>query len=187
MGQTHEGCDFPFESEALNQGHVENENMAYFNTRSVVSMISGLAAPQKHAEAAAKNTSGQSKSAFETYHAGPWEQRIGYSQAARSGCMLYVSGTVGANAEGKRDDLDSQMKNAYAAMQKTLAQYKTDASHVIMERIYTTDMDALIRSQETRKQFYGEWLPAATWVEVKRLYGAADKIEIEVQVALEPS
>jgi hypothetical protein len=38
MGQTHEGCDFPFESEALNQGHVENENMAYFNTRSVVSI-----------------------------------------------------------------------------------------------------------------------------------------------------
>jgi 2-iminobutanoate/2-iminopropanoate deaminase len=54
-----------------------------------------------------------------------------------------------------------------------------------MERIYTTNMEALIRSQETRKQFYGNWLPAATWVEVKRLYGAADKIEIEMHVALD--
>jgi 2-iminobutanoate/2-iminopropanoate deaminase len=77
------------------------------------------------------------------------------------------------------------MRNAYAAIQKTLTQYKTDPSHVVMERIYTTDIEALIRSQETRKEFYGNWLPAATWVEVKRLYGPADKIEIEVQVALD--
>ena len=144
-----------------------------------------FAATQKHAEPAATNAPKQSKSALETYHAGPWEQRIGYSQAVRSGRMLYISGTVGANSEGKPDDLDGQMKNAYAVIQKTLAQYKTDISHVVMERIYTTDMDALVRSQETRKQFYGNWLPAATWVEVRRLYGPADKIEIEVQVALD--
>jgi 2-iminobutanoate/2-iminopropanoate deaminase len=146
--------------------------------------IPGLAAPQNHAEPAAKNAPKQSKSDFETYHAGPWEQRIGYSQAVRSGRMLYISGTIGANGEGKPDDLDGQMKNAYAAIQKTLARYKTDFSHVVMERIYTTDIEALIRSQETRKQFYGNWLPAATWVEVRRLYAPADKIEIEVQVAL---
>ncbi len=59
------------------------------------------------------------------------------------------------------------------------------SSHVVMERIYTTDMEALIRSQETRKQFYGNCLPAATWVEVRRLYGPADKIEIEAQVAVD--
>jgi enamine deaminase RidA (YjgF/YER057c/UK114 family) len=147
--------------------------------------IPGLAAPQKHAEPAAKNAPKQSKPAFEIYHGGPWEQRIGYSQAVRSGRMIYISGTVGASGEGKPDDLDGQMKNDYAAIQKTLAQYKTDASHVVMERIYTTDIEALIRSQERWKQFYGNWLPAATWVEVRRLYGPADKIEIEVQVALD--
>src|SRR6266852_952231 len=120
-----------------------------------LALIPSLAAPRKQAEPAAKNAPKQSRPAFETYHAGPWEQRIGYSQAVRSGRMLYISGTVGANGEGKPEDLDGQMKNAYAAIQKTLAQYKTDVSHVVMERIYTTDMEALIRSQETRKQFYG--------------------------------
>lgn len=148
-------------------------------------LLPGFAVPQKHTEPDAKNAPKRSKPAFETYHAGPWEQRIGYSQAVRSGRTLYISGTVGANGEGKPDDLDSQMKNAYAAIQKTLTHYKTDFSHVVIERIYTTDMEALIRSQETRKQFYGNWLPAATWVEVRRLYGPADKIEIEVQVALD--
>jgi len=147
--------------------------------------ILGLAAPQKHAEPAATNAQKQSKPAFDIYHAGPWEQRIGYSQAVHAGRTVYISGTVGADKEGKPEDLDGQMKNAYAGIQKTLAQYKTDASHVVMERIYTTDMEALIGSQETRKQFYGGWLPAATWVEVKRLYGSGDKIEIEVEVALD--
>lgn len=144
--------------------------------------LRNLQAPAEHAKIGAPD---QGSTSFDAYHIGPWEQRIGYSQAVRAGHMLYVSGTVGAKADGKPEDLDTQMKNAYAAIQKTLAQYKTDLSHVMMERIYTTDIEALIRSQETRKQFYGTWAPAATWVEVRRLYGAADKIEIEVQVALD--
>jgi len=148
-------------------------------------LFSSLAAPQKPAEPTAKSVPEPSKPDCETYHAGPWEQRIGYSQAVRCGRMLYISGTTGVNAEGKPDDLDGQMKNAYAAIQKTLAYYKTDVSHVVMERIYATDIEALIRSQETRKHFYGDRLPAATWVEVRRLYSAADKIEIELQVALD--
>ena len=125
------------------------------------------------------------KPALDSYHAGPWEQTIGYSQAVRVGHMLYVSGTVGADAKGQPADLDGQMKKAYGGIQKTLAHYNTDVSHVVMERIYTTDIEALIRSQETRKQIYGNSAPAATWVEVKRLYAPADKIEIEVQVALD--
>ena len=150
-----------------------------------LALFSGLAAPQKPAERATKSVPESSKPDFQTYHAGLWEQRIGYSQAVRSGRMLYISGTTGVNGDGKPEDLDGQMKNAYAEIQKTLAYYKTDVSHVVMERIYATDMEALIHSQETRKQFYGDRLPAATWVEVRRLYGAADKIEIEVQVALD--
>ena len=126
-----------------------------------------------------------SNSAMDTYHAGPWEQTIGYSQAVRVGHMLYISGTVGADAKGQPADLDGQMKKAYEGIQKTLAHYNTDFSHVVMERIYTTDIEALIRSQETRKQFYGNSAPAATWVEVRRLYGPGDRIEVEVQVALE--
>jgi enamine deaminase RidA (YjgF/YER057c/UK114 family) len=82
----------------------------------------------------------------------------------------------------QRSDLEGQMKLAYDGIQKTLAHYKTDLSHVVMERIYTTDIEALIRSQETRKKIYGNWAPTATWVEVRRLYGAGDKIEIEVGV-----
>ena len=122
---------------------------------------------------------------MEVFHAGPWEDSIGYAQAIRAGHTLHVSGTVGANAKGQPEDLDGQMKVAYEGIRKTLAHYNTDFSHVVIERIYTMDIEALIRSQETRKKIYGDWAPAATWVEVKRLYSAGDKIEIEVEVALD--
>jgi enamine deaminase RidA (YjgF/YER057c/UK114 family) len=148
-------------------------------------LFCACAVAQTPAQSTADQSSSASKSAFETYHAGPWEQEIGYSQAVRAGHVLYISGTVGADAKVQPEGLDGQMKKAYAGIEKTLAHYHTDFSHVVMERIYTTDIEALIRSQKTRKQFYGDSLPAATWVEVKRLYGAADKIEIEVQVALD--
>src|SRR5215471_13714215 len=42
-------------------------------------LLVGLAAAQKNAS--------PSKSNFDTYHAGPWEQTIGYSQAVRNGNM----------------------------------------------------------------------------------------------------
>lgn len=151
----------------------------------VLFLASTFASAQSSPQSGAINYSTPPKSGFEVYHAGPWEQTIGYSQAVRAGNLLYVSGTVGANAKGEPADLDSQMKKAYEGIQKTLAHYHTDFSHVVMERIYTTDIDTLIRSEATRKQFYGDSAPAATWVEVKRLYSPGDKIEIEVQVILD--
>jgi len=91
--------------ESLNQGVAENEDMARlilvpWLLLAWLAPIPGLAAPQQHAKPAAKSAPKQTKPGFETYHAGPWEQRIGYSQAVRSGRMLYISGTVGANGEG---------------------------------------------------------------------------------------
>jgi enamine deaminase RidA (YjgF/YER057c/UK114 family) len=62
--------------------------------------------------------------------------------------------------------------------------YKAGFSNVVMERIYTTDIEALVKCQETRKRIYGDHLPAATWVEVKRLYMAGAKLEIEVELVM---
>jgi len=128
---------------------------------------------------------GTSKTEPEIYHAGPWEQEIGYSQALRVGNMIYVSGTTGTDENGNPADLESQMKLAYTGIRKTLAQFGADLTNVVVERIYTTDMDALIKAQGTRKTIYGSWLPPATWTEVKRLYEKPAKIEIEVEARID--
>ena len=52
------------------------------------------------------------------------------------------------------------------------------------EKGFPPDMESLIKCQEERKKIYGDWLPAATWVEVKHLYAPEAKLEIEVEVVL---
>ncbi len=136
----------------------------------------------KQTAAAATNTT---KSNTEVYHRGPWEQQIGYSQAIRVGNTVYISGTVGADEKGFPPDLEAQMKLAYKAIKETLAHFGADFSNVVNERIQTTDVEALIKAQETRKAVYGEWLPAATWIEVRRLYSTEAKLEIDLEVRLD--
>ena len=119
------------------------------------------------------------------YHAGPWEQEIGYAQALRVGNTIYISGTTGTDENGNPADLESQMKLAYAGIRKTLAHYGADLKNIVMERIHTTDMEALIKAQETRKAIYAGWFPPATWTEVKRLYEKAAKIEIDVEARID--
>jgi 2-iminobutanoate/2-iminopropanoate deaminase len=116
------------------------------------------------------------------YHLGPWEKEIGYSQAVRVGNRLIISGTIGAAPDAR--DMASQMRNAYAAILKTLQAHGASFSSVVVEHIHTTDIDALIKCQEERKQIYGGRLPAATWVQIERLYLKEALLEIEVEAIL---
>jgi enamine deaminase RidA (YjgF/YER057c/UK114 family) len=138
------------------------------------------AAPPRQPDSAKAGNAG-----YSVYHAGPWEQQIGYAQAIRAGHTIYISGAVGADDKGFPKDLEAQMKLAYASIEKAIDHYGASFSNVVMERIYTTDMDGLIKCQETRKRIYGDWLPAATWVEVRRLYTPEAMIEIEVELVVE--
>jgi len=148
-----------------------------FQDNAVATQSSGATAVKKPAGTAGGST-------LSAYHAGPWEEKIGYAQAVRAGHTLYISGAVGADEKGFPKDMEAQMKLAYAAIEKTLQQYGANFSNVAMERIYTTDMDALIRLQEVRKGIYGKWLPAATWVEIRRLYAPDATVEVEVEAIL---
>jgi enamine deaminase RidA (YjgF/YER057c/UK114 family) len=54
-----------------------------------------------------------------------------------------------------------------------------------MERIYTTDMDALLKVADRRLKHYAPaQLPATTWVEVKRLVDPGFLVAIEAVAEL---
>ena len=103
------------------------------------------------------------------------EQEYGYTQAVRSGSLLYLSGTPGS---GKT--LEEQMAKSYENIKKTLMHYGLDFKNIVKETIYTTDIDALSQVYEKRKSFYGTEFPAATWVQVSRLLMPKAKIEIDI-------
>ncbi len=110
----------------------------------------------------------------EKFNLGPWEDDIGYAQAVRIGNTVHVSGSVGAGA------MPAALKHALDTVQQTLAHYRLDFRHVVKETIYTTDIEALKAAKEIRKAYYGTDFPAATWVQVARLYDPAHVVEIEV-------
>ena len=124
----------------------------------------------------------------ELYHLNKFEEAFGYAQAVRVENTIYISGSVAVDTDGKLigpDDMAQQLKASYENLGRTLKAFKTDFDHVVKETIYTTDMDALLRESKLRFDYYDKQnLPAATWVEVKRLVDPGFLVEIEVTVEL---
>ncbi|WP_162148518.1 RidA family protein [Asticcacaulis sp. AC402] len=109
----------------------------------------------------------------------PWEKEIGYAAAVRHGDTLYVSGVVGQGAT-----MAEQMADCYRKIGEILTAHGLNSRAVVKETIYTRDIEAVKAAIAVRKLFYtGDAYPAATWVQVDRLFNASDDIEIEVQVA----
>jgi enamine deaminase RidA (YjgF/YER057c/UK114 family) len=102
------------------------------------------------------------------------ETDIGYCQAVRAGDTLYISGSVG------QGDMPAAVQHAYATLRKTLEARGLSFQNVVKETVYTTDLDAFIQQKEIRKQLYGKNLPAATWVQVSRLFQPSFVVEIEL-------
>lgn len=98
----------------------------------------------------------------------------GYAQAVRAGNVLYISGTVAlsVNEEG--------VKRVYTSLERTLKQYGLTFQHVVKENLYTTDIEAMKEYNYVRKQFYKGDYPAATWVQINRLYMHEARLEIEL-------
>ena len=109
------------------------------------------------------------------YHANAAvETEIGYCEAIRTRDQLHISGSVGAG------DMPDAMHHAYDTIRKTLSAHGLDFHNVVHENVYATDLDAFIRNKDLRKEYYGSDFPAATWVQVQRLYLPAFVVEVEV-------
>jgi enamine deaminase RidA (YjgF/YER057c/UK114 family) len=102
------------------------------------------------------------------------EVDIGYCQATREGQTLHVSGIAG------QGEMAAAVRSVYERMAKVLEANGYGFADVVKENVYATDLDAFIRNKAIRKEFYKGDLPAATWVQVQRLYVPALVVEVEV-------
>ncbi|NCU04192.1 MAG: RidA family protein [Chitinophagaceae bacterium] len=98
----------------------------------------------------------------------------GYAQTLRVGDVLYISGTVTTELSEKG------VKQVYAGLERSLKQYGLTYQHVVKENLYTTDIEAMKQLNYVRKQFYKGDFPAATWVQIVRLYMSDAKLEVEL-------
>lgn len=103
----------------------------------------------------------------------------GYAQAVVVGNVLYISGTVGMG-----NDMAAQLKSLYAGIERTLKAHGATAQNVVKEVLYTTDIEATKGANSVRKAFYKGDYPAATWVQITRLYMPQALVEVEVTAHL---
>ena len=114
----------------------------------------------------------------------PWEKEYGYAQAVKIGDTIYVSGHVSHDDDGNivgQGDMEAQMRQAYANIQKLLAKYGTTMENIVDEIIFVTDMDAAFAAAVKCRQeiFSGNPVIASTIIQIQRL--AFPELMIEIR------
>lgn len=112
------------------------------------------------------------------------EKAYGYSHAVKIGKDIKISGAVSMDDQGNPTaigDLEQQMKNDYADLEKVLAHYGYTFDDVVAENIYTTDMAKFLEVAGYRNSIYTKQFPTGTWLEVKGLALPEFLIEIELE------
>lgn len=112
------------------------------------------------------------------------EKEYGYSHAVRIGNDLKISGAVSMDDNGvivAPGDMEQQMKNCYSDLEKILQHYGFTFDDVIVENVYTTNMEDFIKVSGFRNSIYKKQFPTGTWLEVKGLAIKGQLIEIDME------
>ncbi len=113
------------------------------------------------------------------------EKAYGYSHAVKIGSSIKISGAVSMDDEGNPTavgDLEQQMKNCYADLEKILDHHGCTFDDVVVENIFTTDMPLFLEKSGYRSEIYTQHFPTGTWVGVAALAIPEFLIEIELEV-----
>jgi 2-iminobutanoate/2-iminopropanoate deaminase len=111
------------------------------------------------------------------------EKRMGFAAAVRYGDMLWISGMVSWDktlTPLHPGDMRRQMTEVYEQLRAFLGRFDCGMDSVVRETVFVTDLDAALAHVDARLTFFDkDALPAATWVEVRRLVSPELLIEVE--------
>jgi 2-iminobutanoate/2-iminopropanoate deaminase len=114
---------------------------------------------------------------------------FGYAHAVQVDKTLYISGQVPLDMELNsvgRGDIALQTDQVYGNLQKVLEGAGGSMTDIVMLNIYCTDLEAFDKhTRHVRKKYFGDYYPATTAVEVKRLYRPEYLIEVEAVAVLD--
>ena len=98
----------------------------------------------------------------------------GYAQVLKVDNILYISGTVA------RVVTPDGIRRVFSGIVRCLKEFGATFQNVVKENLFTTDIEAMKQYNGVRKEFYKGDFPAATWVQISRLFMADAKLEVEV-------
>ena len=112
-------------------------------------------------------------------------QAIGpYSQAVKSGGLLFLSGQIPLNQEGEmtEGDIEAKTRQVFKNIEAILAAENLNLSHIIKVNIYLTDINNFDAVNQVMSSLFDPPYPARALVQVSALPKAS---EVEVEVVAE--
>jgi 2-iminobutanoate/2-iminopropanoate deaminase len=105
-----------------------------------------------------------------------------YTDAVRAGDLLFVSGCVPVDADGRLvggDDVVEQARQTFVNIGAVLAAARSSFTDVVKVTVFLTDVDDRTKIDPVRQEVFGATRPASTLVEVSRLAIPGARIEVE--------
>ncbi len=113
----------------------------------------------------------------------PWEAEYGYAQGLKQDGIVWLSGQVGHDEQGNvANDMETQMRQAYANIRKLLAGFGMTMADVVDEVLYVLDNEsAYVARQKLGREVYPDPMQVpSTMIGVARLNMPALLVEIKV-------
>jgi 2-iminobutanoate/2-iminopropanoate deaminase len=107
------------------------------------------------------------------------EDAYGYTRGVKVGNTIYVSGVTG------KGEMPDSIRSVYEKIGKVLEAYGAGFNHVVKENLFTTDLEAVKANKEVRLKFYDGDYPAATWVQIDRLFMPEYNLEVDVVAVID--
>jgi 2-iminobutanoate/2-iminopropanoate deaminase len=110
-----------------------------------------------------------------------------YTDAVRAGELLFVSGCVPVDGEGRLvpGDVVAQARQVFENIRLVLAAAGAGFADVVKVTVFLTDVDDRAALNSVRQEVFGDARPASTLVEVSALAVPGARIEVEA-IALLP-
>ena len=110
-----------------------------------------------------------------------------YTDAVRAGDLLFVSGFVPVDREGRLvggDDVVAQTRQVFANLAAVLAAAGATFADVVKVTVYLTDIEDRARINPVRQEVFRDTRPASTLVEVSALATPGARVEIDAVALL---
>jgi 2-iminobutanoate/2-iminopropanoate deaminase len=102
----------------------------------------------------------------------------GYAGVVKVGNTLYLSGVTASG------DFATQVSSIYRRLEINLQKFGASFQNVVKENLYTLNIDSMKYFDYLRKPFYKGDFPAATWVQVSRLFTPDRMLEVDLIAVL---
>lgn len=110
-----------------------------------------------------------------------------YTDAVRFGEMLFISGVVALDADGKviaEDDVVGQTEHIFQSIQRVLDAAGASFADILKVTVFLTDVEDRGKINGIRKKYFGDAKPASTLIGVKALALPELKVEVEAVAGL---